>query len=68
MGVLPATQTPPDAMTPEKVITDVSHSAGAVRETGTFPPFKASVFFSSQDDQRNFTGEHFYHQQVRDEN
>ena len=45
MGVLPATQTPPDAMTPEKVITDVSHSAGAVRETGTFPPFKASVFF-----------------------
>ncbi len=66
MGVfhIPCHLGSPHAITPEKVITAVSHSAGAVRGTGTVPSFKACVLFISYDDQRN-SPEPFYRHQVR---
>ena len=54
----------PNAITPDKVITAVSHSAGAVRGTGTVPSIKACVLFNSFDNQGNSTVP-FYRHQVR---
>ena len=45
-GFTPATWLPPNAITPEKVITALSHIAQwRSRGTGTVPSFKAWVLF-----------------------
>jgi hypothetical protein len=51
----PATWASPDAITPEKVITAVSHSAGAVRGDRHCPLLQNMCPFISYDDQRNST-------------
>jgi hypothetical protein len=54
-GFTPATLAPPDAITPEKVITALSHSAGVIRGDRHCPFLQTSVLFISYDDKRNFT-------------
>ncbi len=46
---------PPSAINPERVITALLHSAGAVRGTGTVLSFKAFVLFILYYDKKNST-------------
>jgi hypothetical protein len=56
MGVSPPPPGLPNAITPEKVKTALSHCAGAGLEvTGTVPSFKACVFFILCYDKKNST-------------